>query len=80
MDDAVRAVTSVDDVVLKFAPKNAPTELLPKGYYLEAEGTNGMVRIYRDAGDGSPIALVSNNDKATLEQSIKQSGKKTDQA
>jgi hypothetical protein len=73
-------VTSVDDVMLKFAAKNAPTDFLSKGYYLEAEGTNGVVRIYRDAGDGSPVALVSDIDKATLEQSIKQSGKKTDQA
>jgi hypothetical protein len=76
LDDAIRAVTAVDKIAIRFTPKNVPTDLLSEGYYLEAEGTNGPVRLYRDSGDGSPSALVSEIDRATLENSIKQSGKK----
>jgi hypothetical protein len=77
VDDAIRAVTAVDSIVLRFTPKNVPTDLLSDGYYLEAEGAKGTVRLYRDPGDGSPAALVSETDRAALENSIKQSGKKT---
>lgn len=77
LDDAIRAVTAVDSVMLRFTPKNVPTDLLSDGYYLEAEGAKGMVRLYRDPGDGSAAALVSETDRAALENSIKQSGKKT---
>ncbi|KAN0083464.1 hypothetical protein V8E54_002552 [Elaphomyces granulatus] len=71
--EAVKAVTAVDRVVVSFVPKNAPTDLLSQGYYLETSGANGVVRIYRDAGDGSPAALVSDTDRVTLQQSLKES-------
>ena len=77
MADAVKAVTAVDRVVVGFVPKNAPTDLLSQGYYLETSGANGVVRIYRDAGDGSPAALVLDTDRVTIQQSLKESGKKT---
>jgi hypothetical protein len=61
----------------KFAIKNVPTDLLSEGYYLESSGAGGdVVRIYRDAGDGSPSPMLSEIDKATVEQSIKESGEK----
>jgi hypothetical protein len=72
--DAVKAVTAVDRVVVGFVPKNAPTDLLSQGYYLETSGANGVVRIYRDAGDGSPAALVLDTDRVTIQQSLKESG------
>jgi hypothetical protein len=54
-----------------------PTDVLSEGYYFESTAANGdVVRIYRDAGDGSPSPMVSEIDKATVEHSIKESGEK----
>lgn len=75
--EAVEAVVAVDRIAAGFAVKNVPTDLLSEGYYLESVGSKGTVRIYRDAGDGSPAALVTETDRASLQQSIKQSGEET---
>jgi hypothetical protein len=75
--DAIEAIVAVDRIAASFAVKNVPTDLLSEGYYLEAAGAKGPVRIYRDAGDGSPAALVTDIDRASVQQSIKQSGEET---
>ena len=51
MAETIKAVTAVDRIAASFSVKNASTDLLFEGYYLESVGSKGTVRLYRDADD-----------------------------
>ena len=75
ISEAVKGATAMNGFLGKFATKNVATAELKSGYYLEAQGSEGIVRIYRDLGDGKPGPIATELEKNTLKRSTQQAGK-----
>ena len=68
-------MTSIlERITAKEASSFKETLPITSGYFLEAEGENGVVRIYRDAGDGTPVPIATEADKTALKRSIDEAG------
>ncbi|TDZ31892.1 hypothetical protein C8035_v001080 [Colletotrichum spinosum] len=70
---AAKSLASMESTVGKFAASNAKTAEIEAGYFLEAKGQSGTVRVFRDGGDGKPVPLATQADQRAMKKSMERS-------
>lgn len=71
--EAAKAMTAVERTIAKFTATSEKVAQLQAGFYLEAKGDSGTVRLFRDGGDGKPVPLATEADQKALKKSLEKS-------